>query len=338
MKYKLLGHSGLRVSEICLGTMTFGTEWTIGGDRKDSQEVFDVYASSGGNFLDTANRYTEGTSEKWLADFVEADRDHFVLATKYTLQDRKGDPNFSGNHRKNLFRSVEASMKRLKTDYIDLLWLHMWDFTTSPQEVMRALDDLIRMGKVHYIGISDTPAWIVAQANTLAELKNWNRFCALQVEYSLIQRTPERDLIPMARSFDLALTPWAPLAGGALTGKYLKDGTGKVPEHSLRRNERSTKITLEVVAVAEELGILPAQVALAWMMNKHIQNIPIVGARRADQLIESLKAIDIQLPQECMNRLDAVSAIEPGFPHDFLVSDAVKDALGGYHDRLLKHR
>ncbi|TAG47808.1 MAG: aldo/keto reductase, partial [Runella slithyformis] len=235
MNYKLLGKSGLRVSELCLGTMTFGTEWGWGADQQESKKIFDTYANAGGNFLDTANRYTEGSSERFLGDFIAADRDHFVVATKYALKDRNGDPNFAGNHRKNMIRSVNESLKRLNTEFIDLFWLHMWDNTTPVDEILRGLDDLISSGKVQYIGISDTPAWVVSQANTIAELRGWSRFVALQIEYSLIQRAAERDLLPMAKAFDMAVTPWGVIGGGALTGKYLRGEAGRVPEHSIRR-------------------------------------------------------------------------------------------------------
>ncbi|NDC42069.1 MAG: aldo/keto reductase, partial [Chitinophagia bacterium] len=204
MQYRLFGRSGLRVSEIALGTMTFGAEWGFGADREESARMFDAYAQAGGNFIDTANRYTEGTSEQLVGEFIKSDRHHFVVATKYTLHDRKNDPNFSGNHRKNLMRSVEASLKRLDTDFIDLLWVHAWDFFTPVDEILRGLNDLMSSGKVQYIGISDTPAWIVSRANTMAELRGWAGFVGLQVEYSLIQRTPERDLTPMAMEMGLA--------------------------------------------------------------------------------------------------------------------------------------
>lgn len=327
MKYQLLGRSGLRVSEICLGTMTFGTEWGTGADYETSKQVFDAYANAGGNFIDTANRYTEGSSEKMVGNFISSDRDHFVLATKFTLFDRKGDPNFGGNHRKNMMRSVNDSLKRLRTDYIDLLWLHAWDSTTPVDEVMRGLDDLVSSGKVHYIGISDTPAWVVSQANTLADLRGWARFIALQVEYSLIQRTPERDLLPMAKALGLALTPWAPLAGGALTGKYLKNEKGRVPAHSLRLNERSVAITKEVVAVAEEIGKPASQVALNWARQKDQVSVPIVGARSVAQITDSLGCTEFLLEPQHIARLDEVSKIELGFPHDFLASDAIKDVI-----------
>ena len=329
LKYKLLGRSGLRVSEIALGTMTFGDDWGWGADEAESRRMFDAYAEAGGNFIDTANRYTEGTSERFVGDCIRADRDHFVLATKYTLFDRKGDPNFSGNHRKNMVRSVEASLKRLGTDTIDLLWVHAWDFMTPMEEVLRGLDDLIRAGKVHYMGISDTPAWIVARGNTMAELRGWTAFVALQVEYNLTQRTPERDLIPMAKALGLALTPWAPLAGGALTGKYLKGETGRVTENSTRRNEKNTSIATKVVEVAARLGVTPAQVAVRWTMQAGLTSVPIVGGRRAEQITDSLGAAALVLPEEVTRELDEVSRIELGFPHDFLASDGVKQVVYG---------
>jgi len=341
MKYKLFGKSGLRVTELCLGTMTFGTEWKMGAGYEDSKKVFDTYANAGGNFLDTANRYTEGTSEKWVGKFIKSDRDHFVLATKYTLQDRKGDPNFSGNHRKNLFRSVEGSLKRLNTDYIDLLWVHAWDFTTGIDELMRGLDDLISTGKVHYIGISDTPAWVVSMANTYAELKGWHSFAGLQIEYSLIQRTPERDLLPMAKKLDLAVTPWAPLAGGALTGKYLKSSgvAGRVPEGSKRRNRNSIRIAKEVVAAAKELGVTAAQVAINWTRQRNQVIIPIVGARYKEQIKESLGAVNFEIPPELMKKLNDVSKIELGFPHDFLNEENIVDIVfSGTRDNIINHK
>ncbi len=336
MKYKLFGNSGLRVSEISLGTMTFGTEWGWGADEETSKEIFDAYAEAGGNFIDTANRYTEGSSEKMVGDFIREDRDHFVLATKYSLFDRQNDLNFSGNHRKNLFRSVNESLRRMETEYIDILWLHAWDFTTPVQEVMRAMEDLIRMGVVHYIGISDTPAWIVSQANTLADLKGWTSFAGLQIEYNLIERSAERDLIPMSKAFNMAVTPWAPLAGGALTGKYLqKNDDGRIKEESDRRNDRSNRIAQKVVEVANDIGATPAQVALKWTMQKDFLSIPIVGARKTKQIQDSLKALDITIPEKHMEALNKVSKVRLGFPHEFLNSPGVKSvSFGDAYDRL----
>jgi aryl-alcohol dehydrogenase-like predicted oxidoreductase len=319
MHYKLFGNTGLRVSELCLGTMTFGTEWGWGCDYDISKKIFDAYVNAGGNFLDTANRYTEGTSERWLGEFIASDRDHFVLATKYTLYDRRNDPNFMGNHRKNMIRSVEASLKRLNTDYIDLLWVHAWDFTTPIEEIMRGLDDLVRMGKVHYVGISDTPAWIVAQANTLAACKNWTAFAGLQIEYSLIERTPERELLPMAKASGMAVTPWAPLGAGVLTGKYLQQESGRLAEGSAKRSERNLAIAQEVVHIASELGCSAAQVALNWTRQHRSQLvIPIIGASKVTQIEDNLQCIQVALLPEHIERLNAVSAIELGFPHDFL--------------------
>jgi len=337
MNYRLFGNSGLRVSEIALGTMTFGTEWGYGADHDESKNIFNTYANAGGNFIDTANRYTEGTSEKYVGEFIHADRDHFVVATKYSLQDRMNDPNFSGNHRKNMMRSLEGSLKRLNTDYIDLFWLHAWDFLTPTEEILRGLDDLVRMGKINYIGISDTPAWIVSRANAIAELRGWTQFTGLQVEYSLLQRTPERDLVPMAKEMKLAVTPWAPLAGGALTGKYLKGETGRVKENSTRRNDRATSIVKVLVDVASQMGVTPAQVAIRWAMQKEHTSIPIVGSAKAHQLAESLGAVNVVIPDEHMNALNEVSAIEMGFPHDFLAGEGVNQVLfGGTRPNIIK--
>lgn len=338
MRYKLFGKSGLRVSELCLGTMTFGTEWGWGADREVSKQIFDAYANAGGNFIDTANRYTEGTSEKWLGDFTAADRDHFVLATKYTLFDRKEDPNFSGNHRKNMMRSIEDSLKRLNTDFIDLLWVHAWDFMTPIDEVLRGLDDLVRMGKVHYIGISDTPAWIVAQANTIAELRGWSAFVGLQIEYSLVERTPERELLPMAKAFDLAVTPWASLGAGVLTGKYLRDETGRLTESSSKLTDHSLQIATKVVEIAEEMGVTPAQVAINWTRQHREQVIiPILGASKLHQIEDNLQAVKFELRQEQIDALNEASAIDLGFPHDFL-NRAQANIYGDNLDKIDHHR
>jgi aryl-alcohol dehydrogenase-like predicted oxidoreductase len=343
MKYKLLGKSGLRVSELALGTMTFGEEHgTMGADKTESKKIFDAYVSAGGNFLDTANRYQEGTSEKFTGEFIASSRDSFVLATKYTIVNpgRNNDVLGSGNSRKNMVHSLEQSLKRLKTDYIDLYWLHAWDYLTPVEEVMRAFDDMIRAGKILYIGISDTPAWIVSQANTLAELKGWTQFIGLQIEYSLIQRDPERDLIPMANAFGMTVTPWGALGGGALTGKYLNktpDEPHRVPVGSKRINERSTEIAREVVKVAEELGVTPGQVALNWVRQQKGSFIPIVGARKESQIKDSLDCLNFTIPEKMMNGLSEVSKIELGFPHDFLKEPMVKDILySGKRDDILK--
>ncbi len=338
MKYKLLGRSGLKVSELCLGTMGFGTEGGWGADRATSFDILDAYADAGGNFLDTANIYKLGTSEKIIGDYLAMhDRDYFVVATKYTLKDNTTNPNASGNNRKNMMRSVEESLKRLKTDFIDVLYLHIWDDITPIDEVLRGLDDLIRQGKINYAAISDTPAWMVAKGNTLAELMGWSQFIALQVEYSLIQRTPERELIPMARHYGMTVTPWAPLAGGALTGKYLRGENGRVKPESNRRDANAERITHEVMAIAEELNTEPAHVALAWMMQQNFSCIPIVGATKVDQLKQNLKTIDVILNDEQKKRLDDISRIPLGFPGDFFKEDAVRNnSFGGFYDKVEK--
>ena len=337
MNYKLLGRSGLKVSELCLGTMGFGKEWNWGADKETSLKILDTFANNGGNFIDTANRYTEGTSEKIIGEFIHSNRDNFIIATKYSLHDNLTNVNASGNNRKNMMRSVEESLKRLNTDFIDLFYLHIWDNLTPMDEVLRGLDDLVKQGKVNYIGISDTPAWLVSQAQTMAELMGWSRFVALQVEYSLLQRTPERELIPMAKHYNLTLTPWAPLAGGALTGKYTKGDKGRLPPESKRLNERAIKITEEVIAVANELNVQPSSVALKWTMQQGFSCIPIIGATKPEQFIENLKCLDVTLSNEHINSLNQVSKIELGFPGDFFLEDGVKNVLyGGFFDRIEK--
>jgi aryl-alcohol dehydrogenase-like predicted oxidoreductase len=338
MKYKTLGRSGLKVSELCLGTMGFGTDNGWGADKEVSKQVFDTYVNAGGNFLDTANIYTKGTSETFLGEFIASARDNYVVATKYSLYENTNHPNASGNNRKNMMNSVEASLKRLKTDYIDLFYLHIWDNLTPVDEILRGLDDLVKQGKIMYIGISDTPAWVVSKANTMADLMGWSQFIGLQVEYSLIQRTVERELIPMAQHYNMTVLPWAPLGGGALSGKYLRGERGRIKESSNRLNERSTKIAQEVVAIAGELGVAPSSVALKWMMQQDFSCIPIVGATKPAQVAENLKCVDVLLTHEHMKRLDEVSAFDPGFPAAFFKEDAVhKNLFGGFYDAI-EHR
>lgn len=338
MKYKLLGRSGLKVSELCLGTMGFGTEGGWGADKETSFKIMNTFAAAGGNFLDTANVYKLGTSEKIIGEYMSNhDRDYFVLATKYSLKDNTTNPNASGNNRKNMMRSVEESLKRLKTDFIDVLYLHIWDDLTPIDEVLRGLDDLIRQGKVNYAAISDTPAWMVAKGNTLAELMGWSQLIALQVEYSLIARTPERELIPMAKHFGMTVTPWAPLGGGALTGKYIRGEQGRIKPESNRLNERSTNITKAVISIADELGVSPGNVALQWTRAQGFSSIPIVGATKVSQLEDNLKTIDVSLTKEHLQKLDEVSAIQLGFPGDFFREEGVKmNSFGGFYDKVEK--
>src|SRR6201984_1375735 len=226
MRYRLLGKSGLRVSELCLGTMTFGEDWGWGSSKEESRKLYDTFLEAGGNFIDTANVYTNGTSERLLGEFMHGHRERLVLATKYTNAAPGTDPNAAGNQRKSIVQAVEASLKRLQTDYIDLYWLHIWDQITPVEEVMRAFDDLVRQGKVLYVGVSDAPAWWIAQAHTIAEFRGWSPFVGLQIEYSLIERTVERELIPVAKALGLTVTAWSPLAGGVLTGKYASGDAG----------------------------------------------------------------------------------------------------------------
>ncbi|MFM7878194.1 MAG: aldo/keto reductase [Microcystis aeruginosa Ma_MB_F_20061100_S20] len=333
MRYKLLGNSGLRVSELCLGTMTFGEDWGWGSDKEESLAVFQAFAEAGGNFLDTANIYTNGTSETLVGEFVKGDREKWVIATKYSLNTRPGDVNACGNHRKNLFQAVEASLKRLGTDYIDLLWLHIWDSLTPIEEVMRSFDDLVRMGKVLYIGISDSPAWIVSQANTLATLRGWTPFIGLQIEYSLKERTPERELLPMAKALNIGVTAWSPLGGGVLTGKYNQpnpvDGRLSMTDQPFQILDRDLKIAETVLEIAREIGKSPAQVALNWLRNRPNSVIPIIGARRLSQLQDNLACVDFNLTGEQLQRLDNISAISLGFPQELLASQFVRDILLG---------
>ena len=339
MRYKLLGRSGLRVSELALGTMTFGQDWgDWGAPHEESKRIFDKFANAGGNFIDTANRYTEGTSERYVGEFIASDRDRFVLATKYTLFSREGDPNAAGNHRKNMMQSVEASLKRLKTDRIDLFWLHAWDFMTPVDEVMRGLDDLVRSGKILYIGISDTPAWVVSQANTLAELRGWSRFVALQIQYSLVERSVERELLPMARALDIAVTPWGALGSGVLSGKYNKGGSGRVGSES-DVAPRKLEIAAAVGKLADEIGATSSQVALSWLRQQPGVVIPIIGARTAAQIEDNLTCLNCTLTANQIAHLSAAAAIDLGFPYDFLASNMVRELVTAKMDEKIdNHR
>ena len=327
MRYKLLGRSGLRVSELCLGTMTFGDDWGWGAPKEESRKMFDAFVEAGGNFIDTANNYTDGTSEKLVGEFAKAERDHFVIATKYTLNEYAADPNFGGNHRKNMRRSVEGSLKRLDTDHIDLLWLHMWDGMTPVEEVMRALDDLVRAGKVLYVGISDTPAWVVSQANMLADLRGWSRFVAYQGEYSLASRAPERDILPMTQAMEMTYLPWGILEGGEMTGKY--NAPSDEPRRSKDTNERIKAIAAELMKLANETGHTPSQIAINWVRQRPFHMIPILGARTERQLRDNLGCLDFALSNEQIERLNASSPIDLGFPHSFLNSQHVRGLIFG---------
>ncbi|WP_328580706.1 aldo/keto reductase [Streptomyces sp. NBC_00370] len=331
MRYTLLGKTGLRISELALGTVTFGEDWGWGASLPTSRAILDRYAEAGGNFIDTADHYTGGTSERYLGDILKGRRDRFVVSTKYTLQTDPDDINSAGNHRKNLTASLEASLRRLGTDYIDLLWVHAHDTLTPVPEIMRTLDDQVRAGKVHYVGIANWPAWEVAQANTLAELRGWSPFVGLQIRYNLLERAPERELLPMARQFDIPVLAWGALSEGLLTGKYLTGGTGRLTVEPREHNSRpgTEAVVREVVTIAEEGGWSPAQVALAWLLHRPQTVIPILGATKEKQIEDSLGCVDVVLSADQLGRLDERSRIELGYPHD-LMGDPVtlKDMYG----------
>lgn len=328
MRYKLLGNSGLRVSELSLGTMTFGEDWgPYGASKEQSRKVFEAYVEAGGNFIDTANIYLNGTSEKFVGEFIAPRREEMVLSTKYSLNFlNPTNPNAGGAHRKNLVQSVEASLKRLNTDYIDVLWLHFWDIMTPVEEVMRAMDDLVRSGKVLYIGISDAPAWVVSEANAIAKLRGWSPFIGLQIQYSLIERTVERELLPMAKQSDIGVTVWSPLGQGLLSGKYTKNSNEQKrlhipnPMHNQFLNKRNLQIAIEVDKIAEEIGRSSAQVALNWVRQQQDRGviIPIIGARTEAQLKDNLGCLEFELGMEYMERLNEISKVPLGFPHEFL--------------------
>jgi aryl-alcohol dehydrogenase-like predicted oxidoreductase len=343
MKYRLLGNSGLRVSEAALGTMTFGEEWGWGSVKDEASKVYDAFREAGGNFIDTANFYTNGTSESFLGEFMKDHRQSMVLATKYSNAAPGTDPNAAGNHRKNMMQAVEASLRRLQTDYIDLYWVHIWDQITPVEEVMRGLDDLVRQGKVLYLGISDAPAWWIAQANTLAQLRGWSPFTGLQVEYSLIERTVERELVPMAKALNLGFTAWSPLARGILTGKYHGHGS---PERArmnsdmmkdfMPEQQRTGRIVAAVKAVSEQTGRGMAQVALAWLRYRPVPVIPIIGARKLSQLQDNLASFNLALSAEQVKELDEASQIDPGFPYHLYAKELVRAvAYGGMRDQIL---
>jgi aryl-alcohol dehydrogenase-like predicted oxidoreductase len=339
MRYKLLGKSGLRVSELCLGGMTFGQDWgsmLAGASKEESKKIFEHFVEAGGNFIDTANVYQNGSSEKYIGEFIASEREKFVLATKYTISTNPDDPNASGSHRKSLVQSVNASLKRINSSYIDLLWVHFWDSMTPVEELMRSLDDLVRSEKILYVGISDAPAWFISQANTLAELHGWSPFVGIQIMYSLIERTPERELLPMAKALDIGVTAWSPLGGGVLSGKY--NNNNRQSEHEAKRyrddnpmsagfvNKKNLSIADEVQTIAKETGRTPSQIALNWIRQQKGRGviIPIIGARTEAQIKDNLGCLDFELTPNHMNRLDEISKIQLGFPHDFLEVESVK--------------
>lgn len=328
--YVTLGRSALRVSPFCLGTMTFGMDWGWGSEVDDANAIMDAYIDRGGNFLDTANIYTKGHSEKIIGDHIgkhAARRDRVVIATKFQGNMFPGDPNAGGAGRKAIIGACEESLRRLQTDYIDLYWMHWLDDHSPIDETMRTLDDLVRTGKVRYIGFSDTPAWRVVQAQYEAIFRSWTPLVGLQIEYSLAERTVEHDLIPMAQQMGLGVTPWSPLKGGVLTGKFTRADveSGEVEKKAGRgqwvanhMTERNLAIVDALVSVAEEMGRTPAEVALAWVQSRSGVASTSIGARTMDQLDKNLAALDVTLTEEHTARLDEVSEPAAVFPHNFL--------------------
>jgi aryl-alcohol dehydrogenase-like predicted oxidoreductase len=320
MRYRRFGSTGLRVSELFLGAMTFGEQGGVGAPLEECRRIVDAYADAGGNVIDTAINYRGGASEEILGEILAGRRDSFVLGTKYTVTRDRVDANGGGNHRKNLRLSLETSLRRLRTDYLDIYWVHMWDEHTPIEETMRALDDEVRAGRILYVGISDTPAWVVSRANTLAQWRGWTAFAGLQVPYSLLQRDIERELLPMAESFGMTVTAWSPLAGGILSGKFTRPGG---PEAGTRVDPASLtseqhRVAGVVQAVADRLGATPSQVALAWTRHRSPAVHPIIGARRIEQLADNLGAADLVLPAEAVAELGAATAFDVGFPTSFI--------------------
>jgi aryl-alcohol dehydrogenase-like predicted oxidoreductase len=335
-QYVTLGRSGLRVSPLCLGTMTFGEEWGWGSDVRDSERILDRFLELGGNFIDTANVYTLGHSEKIIGDHLGRERsrrDRVVLATKFFGTMAPGNPNAGGASRKTMIASCEESLRRLQTDYIDLYWMHAWDWHTPIEETMRALDDLVQSGKVRYVGFSDTPAWKVAQAQTIALFRGWSPLVALQIEYSLLERTPEGELTPMARELGMGVTPWSPLKSGVLSGKYRRDNHGKQAAGrgewaTSALNEKTYQVIDTLIAVAKEVDSTPARVALHWVQSQPGVTSTIIGARTMQQLEDNLAALDIKLSPAHFERLDAVSKPTLNFPSEFLKNSPIFRSAG----------
>jgi aryl-alcohol dehydrogenase-like predicted oxidoreductase len=347
VRYRLLGRTGLRVSELCLGAMVFGDErGSWGASREECGAIFARFGEAGGNFIDTASNYAGGASESIVGELIAPERDRWVVATKYTVSSRPDDPNAGGNHRKSLVQSLERSLRRLGTEYVDVLWVHAPDRFTPIEEVLRALDDQVRAGKVLYTGISDFPAWRVAHALALADERGLTRFAGLQVPYSLIERTVERELLPMANALELAVTGWAPLGGGLLTGRYGTElprptdtrvaGIGGRYEASAT-SERNLQIADVANAIAKDRGASASQVAIAWILAQQHRApiIPILGIRTAEQLQDNLAALELELTQDELERLDGVSRVQLGFPHEF---DVARLVYGNTEERIDDHR
>jgi aryl-alcohol dehydrogenase-like predicted oxidoreductase len=320
--YVTLGRSGLRVSPFCLGAMTFGEDLGWGTSVEESQQIIDRYVELGGNFIDTANFYTKSHSEKIIGDHVgrhSSRRDRLVIATKFSGNLYPGDPNGGGSGRKSIVSACENSLRRLQTDYIDLYWLHAWDENTPMEETMATLEDLVRSGKVRYLGVSDTPAWKIVEANLTARFRGWSAFIGLQIEYSLLERSVEQELVPMALEFGLGITPWSPLKSGVLSGKYTRKNAGQIKadrsafvDSVLNDKTYALVDELEVIAKAHETTV--ARVALAWVQGQPGVASTIIGARRLAQLEDNVKALDVKLSPDELERLDALTKPTFGFP------------------------
>jgi aryl-alcohol dehydrogenase-like predicted oxidoreductase len=322
--YVTLGRSGLNVSPLCLGTMTFGEDWGWGSSEETARKIFDAYVEQGGNFLDTADGYTNGSSEQLVGKFVKdgKSRDKLIIATKFTFNAQPGNPNAGGNGRKNIYRALEGSLKRLGTDYIDLYWLHTWDTVTPAEEVLLTFNDLVKEGKIRYFGLSDVPAWYLAKMQTLAEAHSLHRISALQLEYSLIERNIEREHVPASQEFGLGICPWSPLASGLLTGKYKRESNGDAqgrlaqvdkqhPGFAKLFTERNFNIADTVVEVAKSVGKTAAQVALNWAATRPGMTSTIIGATKLNQLNDNISSLDFELPPEAVAKLDEVSRPDP---------------------------
>jgi aryl-alcohol dehydrogenase-like predicted oxidoreductase len=340
MRYRLLGKSGVKVSEICLGTMTFGEESGFGAGADECRRMYQAFRAAGGNFIDTANIYTGGTSERLLAGLIAGERSRLVLASKFSMTTDPADPNAGGNSRKNLHQALDATLKRLGTDYLDLYWVHAWDRVTPLPELLRALDDAVRAGKVLYTGFSNVPAWVVARAQTLAELRDWSPLAALQLHYSLLERNVEREHLPCAEALGLAITAWSPLAGGLLTGKYSPDPAARAAQPGrlttsgwgrMFLTDRGFGIAEAVKRVAARLGATAGQVAIAWLLQRPGNVIPVIGTRSAAQLADLLGACALVLDAAALEELEAATRIDTGYPGSLLGSPAGTRMVHGDH-------
>jgi len=324
-RYRLLGRSGLRVSPLCLGTMNFGTKWSFMGEmtKSEAEKIFDLFVQEGGNFIDTANKFQEGEAEEWLGEWIEERgiRDELVIASKYSLPIKAKSINSAGNHRKSILQAITGTLRRLRTDYLDLYYVHFWDFTTPPDELMQTLNDLVRSGKVLYLGISDCPAWQVAQLNTIAELRGWTRFISYQGKYNCMERDLEREVIPMSVSLGLGVVPWGVFGFGKLTGKYMQEDT--LPPPSKRREgiqltDQEISFMEVIIKIAKQVHKTPAQVVLNWVMLQNGISSPVIGCRSIEQLEENISALQFELSQEQIDRIKEASKFSVGFPHNFI--------------------